>query len=151
MNRKGVSRRIKSQYSSISNEQSQSLIGCGVVLQSTFFLLELYLCKILTSFHKGTILPVFGNSSSDPCEISPFCTINVKNLLLDPPNFYVHNSLSAFFIRKLDLKNSYHYVWPNMISLLHVPVALIVGVLVSQTWLVVGRRLGVPLFAMRNF
>jgi hypothetical protein len=38
-----------------------------------------------------------------------------------------------------------------MISLLHVPVALIVGVLVSHTWLVVGRRLGVPLFAMRNF
>jgi phosphatidylglycerophosphate synthase len=133
-----------------TNNRNDALIACGVVLLSTFFLLDLYLCKIVTSFHEGTVLPVFRNSSSDPCEISPFCTINVKNLLLDPPNFYVHNSLSAFFVRKLDLKNSYHYVSPNMISLLHVPVALIAGTLVSRTSLM-GRRLGVLLFEMRNF
>ncbi|OXA52766.1 ceramide phosphoethanolamine synthase isoform X2 [Folsomia candida] len=121
-----------------------------VIVISTFALFDLYLCYFVTSVLDGSTLPLSLNSSDHPCYSSPFCTINVKNLMLDPPDFYVHNTLSSLFVLWADLGNSYLFITPNMISFFHVFVALMASRLISNDSLCV-RRIGVLLFQFRNF
>lgn len=117
---------------------------------ATFITLDLYLCYFITSFPDGSTLPISVNTTQNPCYSSPFCVTNVKSLMMDPPDFYLHTPGSILFVNWLDLVNSFQFITANRISFFHVLVALFGSKLITNDSLCV-RRIGVLLFQLRNF
>jgi hypothetical protein len=147
---------MKPAHQTQSNSSDILTVVGAVFILSTCAFLDIYLSFVVTSLPQGTALPISSvNYSSDglsghqPC-FTPFCDLNIKMLLLDPPNFYIHCPLSSLLVSKLDLVSNYQFITANMISYSHVLVALIAGRLISRDSLF-DRRLGVLLFEARNF
>lgn len=81
-------------------------------------------------------------------EISPFCYVSVKGVMLDQINEYIFGPAITIFdmiFRISDIK----FITPNMISFFHVFVAIVSGKCVSSH-LIWTRRLGVVLFEIRT-
>lgn len=83
------------------------------------------------------------------CELDPLCTVTVKGMMLDYPNFYIFGPLAALFDRLVGVSSCW-WITPNAISASHVFVALAAGQCVSMKSLAT-RRFGVLLFQLRSW
>ena len=118
-------------------------------LLSSFFMLDCYLLLLIQN--SAGPPPLRFNSTQRPCTaVSPFCTIDVKSLLLDWMNFYVYNPLSAILYELGHFSTVLSFVSANSISVSHVAVAIVAAKLITHDSLCV-RRVGVLLFEFRNF
>lgn len=104
------------------------------------------------------------------CDINPLCHVTVKALLLGKCKILQNKSLAIFYILKLLLDHTNHYLFapmatifdnivhcsksnwitPNMISFFHVFVAILAAKLIASDCLGY-RRVGVVLFQIRTF
>ena len=84
-----------------------------------------------------------------PCEFDPLCTVTVKGMLLDFPNFFLLGPLACIFDHLVGISRSL-WISPNAISFTHVIVALVAGKCVSSKH-IGERRIGVLLFQIRSW
>ncbi|XP_017787892.1 PREDICTED: ceramide phosphoethanolamine synthase [Habropoda laboriosa] len=85
-----------------------------------------------------------------PCDFNPLCTVTVKGLMLDHPNYFLLSPLAAIMDNLLHISTSWTWVTPNGISYFHVLIAVIARKCVSSDSLS-HRRLGVILFIARTW
>ncbi|CAK9818673.1 Ceramide phosphoethanolamine synthase [Anthophora plagiata] len=84
------------------------------------------------------------------CDFNPLCTVTVKGLMLDHPNYFLLSPLAAIMDNLLHISTAWTWVTPNAISYFHVLVAVAAGKCVSSDSLSY-RRLGVILFQARTW
>jgi hypothetical protein len=113
-----------------------------------FGLGDVYLYALIQQ--SNGVLPLGDPNATIPCYPSPYCHVDMKSLLLDFPNFYIHHPLSATLHEILHFKTTFWFISPNLITFSHVVIALISAKCIAQDSISY-RRLGVGLFAVRNF
>jgi len=121
-----------------------------VVTGCTYFFSDLYLFSLFHSKQEINSLPLNTSTPANPCYVSPYCVLSIKNLFLDHSNFYVHEVVARYIKQICNMSHDWMFITPDMISFGHIGFAFLGSKLVCSDSLGI-RRLGVAFFELRNF
>ncbi|XP_043260921.1 ceramide phosphoethanolamine synthase [Colletes gigas] len=129
---------------------SRSLLPILILLTLYFLGMDILLYSRIQNYD---IRPTSNGTryvSIIPCDFNPLCTVTVKGLMLDHPNYFLLSPLVAIMDNLLHISDSWTWITPNAISCFHVLIAVMAGKCISSDSLS-HRRLGVILFQARTW